>query len=746
VNASVDLSNCDRELIHIPGRIQSHGFFFLINKDASVLQYSENIGTYIPSIQDEIIGKAVTVLTTQISYMDGSLDHLLQQALSKTDFDKWNPTSVTINGMPFYMILSRITDDLLVEFEPARTDIELDIQRIIGPSIIHLLSDKSIEGLCATAAREVKEIIGYDRVMIYRFAEDGHGEVVAEAKNNDLLPWVGLHYPASDIPLQARELYRVNLTRIIADVHSTPAAIISEKIEGQPPLDLTHAQLRAVSPIHIQYLKNMGVASSYSVSIICRGKLWGLIACHSYTPKFIDFKLRQATKLIGHLVSSTLEFLEEEKSQRTYRTLSSNLETLSKAVQDKPSMHEALIQGDINLLNVVHASGVVMQYENRLTKRGLVPEDKDLEDLLRWLLRENRGTFYYTAGLATLYPAAQSFQKIASGVLLLVISRELNEYIVWFKPELLQTVKWAGNPDKPAVSDPTGLTNISPRNSFEVWTEMVAGKAEPWAPEDLNAVIKLKEEIASAINMKAGALRVLHERLRDAYEELDTFSYTISHDLKSPLSAIKGYAQLLQLDPTVPSHAQNFIARIDERATKMNKMINEVLDYTRVGRQTLNVKSINIGEILDDLLKEHDIAMKNGEVEIIIGSTPPIIGEPVMISQVFSNLIGNAVKYSRYRGPGKIHIEGKESPFGVQYRITDNGTGIPKDKQDEVFALFSRLNNAHNVEGSGVGLAIVKRIVEKHRGKIWIESELGKGSTFILELYLDSTPFPAAID
>lgn len=247
MDAQVDLSNCDRELIHIPGRIQSHGFFFLINPHATITQYSENIGQYIPFLEGEIVGQRANRITAHIKGVAESIDDLLQQGLSSSDFERINPVSIIINGGAYYMILSRIKENLLIEVEPALEDRELDIQRIIGSSIVNLLSDHTVDALCNTAVREVKGIIGYDRVMIYRFAEGGDGEVVAEAKNDDLPSWIGLHYPASDIPLQARELYRVNLTRIIADVHSMPAAIVSEKIAGEPPLDLTHAQLRAVS-------------------------------------------------------------------------------------------------------------------------------------------------------------------------------------------------------------------------------------------------------------------------------------------------------------------------------------------------------------------------------------------------------------------------------------------------------------------------------------------------------------------
>ncbi|MNR11561.1 Bacteriophytochrome [compost metagenome] len=188
---------------------------------------------------------------------------------------------------------------------------------MVGRSLSEILSDKKIENLLGNVAQQIKKIIGYDRVMVYKFHEDGHGEVVAEAKSDNFESWLGLHYPASDIPKQARELYKINLVRLIADVHTTPSALLTHPINGEAvPLDLTHSTLRAVSPIHIQYLKNMGVASSFSVSILDGDNLWGLIACHNYTPRFINYRERESAKLVGQVLSSAVSFREQEEEQQ----------------------------------------------------------------------------------------------------------------------------------------------------------------------------------------------------------------------------------------------------------------------------------------------------------------------------------------------------------------------------------------------------------------------------------------------
>jgi chemotaxis family two-component system sensor kinase Cph1 len=316
-----------------------------------------------------------------------------------------------------------------------------------------------------------------------------------------------------------------------------------------------------------------------------------------------------------------------------------------------------------------------------------------------------------------------------------VLSREMNEYVLWFKPERIQTIKWAGNPDKPVELNANGMMMISPRNSFEEWIETVSGTSINWSNEEIKSAARLREEITYAINQKAGAIRQLNEKLKLAYEELDTFSFTISHDLKNPLSTIKSYSQILSRNGNLEPKAQQIMDRIIVGADKMNVMINEVLGYSRLGRSEIQFSKIEVRPVIDELIRDLLIAYNSPNAEITIGETPAIYGDPVMISQVFANLIGNAIKYSIPSGKPKISIEGIPTDTGVIYSIRDNGIGIDIQYLPRVFELFNRMDNARDIEGSGVGLSIVKRIVEKHKGKIWVDSDLNNGSTFYVEFF-----------
>ena len=295
----VDLTNCDTELIHIPACVQAHGFLIVVDKEMIIRFYSDNTINFIPKFSANILGQSLKHLEVLLSQKNqiNFISQLIYFAQLKGSFEQINPFKIDISNKEYNLIISISAKYYLLEFE--RADFDEEGQKIAGQSVFKILSDNNLQSMLDNTAIQVKKIIKYDRVMLYRFADDGHGEVVAEAKNSNLEPWLGLHYPASDIPKQARELYKINLTRLIENVNTVPAKIVTAGNNLQN-LDLTNAQLRAVSPVHIQYLKNMGVSSSFSISLICKNELWGLIACHNYTPRFIDFKLRSCLKTIHH--------------------------------------------------------------------------------------------------------------------------------------------------------------------------------------------------------------------------------------------------------------------------------------------------------------------------------------------------------------------------------------------------------------------------------------------------------------
>ncbi|GAB2691600.1 ATP-binding protein [Mucilaginibacter koreensis] len=741
----VDLTNCDREPIHIPGNIQAHGFLAATDYKHMITYVSENVQQYLNVTPAQLLGKPASTLAQFIQHQNDPefITHLLQLGKHAQSFENINPYQVTIDSKTYNLILNTTDDGYLLEFEPSASDLSFDLQRTIGRSVSEMLSGKYLQELLENAAHQVKRIIRYDRVMIYKFLDDGHGHVIAEAANPELEPFLGLHYPATDIPKQARQLYIANLTRIITDVNAEPSPIVTLNIDdAEPkPLNLTNSALRAVSPIHIQYLKNMGVASSFSISLLYRDQLWGLIACHNYSPRFIDFKAREAAKLVGQIISSALEFKQDEENVELSEQFNQVYTSLSANLRKGGDIKDALTKQKPSVLDAVQVTGAAVIFENSISLLGVTPSEEQTKELAAWLKTQLVDKIFYTHHLPALFPQAKTYSTVASGLLACLLSSEMGEMILWFKPEQLATVDWAGDPNKPAEPGEDGVMQLSPRRSFDVWTETVRYTSSRWSNAEIASVLRLREEVVYAINRQANEIRILNEKLKQAYDELDTFSFTISHDLRTPLSTIKNYSELLlETNPNLDSGSQRLINKVIAGADKMNFLIKEVLNYSQIGRTEINYVPINMHNLITDIEQELRMALKPQNLTFVVQDTPEIKGDPTMVNQVFTNLLNNAVKYSSRSAAPKVIVNGTENDYEIIYSIKDNGVGIDVNYYNRIFDLFKRMDNVQDYEGTGVGLAIVKRIVEKHKGRIWLESELGVGTIF----YVSFTKFTDA--
>lgn len=730
----VDLTNCDKEPIHIPGKVQSHGFLVAVDNKYLINYVSENISAFLPLQAQSLLGNNLSVLEQALmpDEAPGFISQMLQLGRHAKSFETINPYRVDVDEASYNLIMSQSGGNYLLEFEPTTTATEVDIQKTIGRSVSEMLAGKQLKQLLNNAAEQIKTLIGYDRIMIYKFLDDGHGEVVAEVKEEHLEPFMGLHYPASDIPKQARELYKLNLTRIITDVDTEASPILTLPVDGDAqPLDLTHSALRAVSPIHIQYLKNMGVASSFSISLLYRDELWGLIACHNYTPRFINFKAREASKLIGQIISSALEFKQDEEINARNEEFKLTYDVLSRFLRKGGNVAVALTEHEDNILNVCDASGAVLVYENQFIQLGQTPDTEQLTGIVNWLKRNMEDRVYHTHQFPEVYYPAKEYSAVASGLLACTLSKELGELMIWFKPEQITTINWAGNPEKPLEADSNGIMGLSPRRSFDVWSQTVKNTSARWTHDEIALVLKLRDDVVYAINRQANEIRTLNEKLKQAYEELDTFSFTVSHDLRTPLSTIKNYSELLlESNTSLDDDARRILQKVIGGADKLNFLIKEVLNYSRVGRAEVEATGIEMNALIQEIKNDLVVAFNVSDLQFNVGETPVIYGDRTMVTQVFTNLLNNAVKYSSRSTPPKVNIEGKEVNGEVIYSISDNGVGIDLNYYNRIFDLFKRMDNVRNYEGTGVGLAIVKRIIEKHNARIWVESELGVGTIF----------------
>jgi chemotaxis family two-component system sensor kinase Cph1 len=464
------LNNFDVEPLQLPGLIQSHGYLIALDDISNICFCSENISEFIAIPHLEFLNNNLEWLEVAINHVDQQdfITQLLKSGKGKHGYAPNNPFKIEVSGSAYNLIISASDNYTLLEFEPCNTLSSVNIQHLIGTSLSEMVGDGNLKSLLENSVTGVNSIIDFDRVMIYRFAEDGNGEVVAESKNNNLESWLGLHYPESDNPKQARELYKKNLTRLVADVNVLPSRLSAGK-NNTILLDLSSSELEAVGPMHIQYLKIMGAASSFSISILYKNEVWGLITCHNYTPKHIEYKSRTSAKLLGQILSSSLELRQDGVNLKIQKDYNQHLGKLAKLLLENKSIINALTQFKINILNVVKATGAVLVYDHKVTTLGVVPGEQQLKRLLKWVAAKRTKAFYFTNHLSDKFPEALSYKNLASGLMVLVLDREKKEYIIWFKPEIIK----------------------SPTLSFKIWEEIVKGKSSNWTTEEVDSVKRL---------------------------------------------------------------------------------------------------------------------------------------------------------------------------------------------------------------------------------------------------------------
>lgn len=530
----VDLTNCDREPIHLLGRIQPFGFLLAVTSDWVIDYASESAAEFLGRPLDSLFGVKLDEVFSGAA-MHGIRSRL--QLLGARDAtERIFGCPVRAGGDPFDLALHMSGGRIVVEGEPSEKG-DADPAATVSAMVSRLSQAKDAETLARMAARHLRALTGFDRVMTYRFAPDGSGEVLAEAARGDLESYLGLHYPATDIPKQARELYKRNLLRLIADVNAESSPIRSASgAHDDQPLDLSLSVLRSVSPIHIEYLKNIGVEASMSVSILRRGKLWGLFACHHMSPKRVPFDVRTAAELFGQTFALMLDSRERDEAEKHEARARKAHERLMAAAASGRSSAENISSLIEEVEGIVDCDGIALEIQGRRQTSGRVPEDRHLDGLIALLKRESDGHILATDRIADLYPPAETFAGNAAGMLAIPISRAPRDFILFFRREVVQTVSWGGDPTKPVESGPLG-DRLTPRQSFEEWKQVVRGKGQPWTERDLRIAESLRVSLLEVILRLTEAAET--ER-REANQRQELLIAELNHRVRNILSLIRG--------------------------------------------------------------------------------------------------------------------------------------------------------------------------------------------------------------
>jgi chemotaxis family two-component system sensor kinase Cph1 len=739
-NDTVDLTNCDREPIHIPGRIQPHGVLMTLREpDLILTQISANAATLFGRDEPHLAGMPLREILGEDSF-----------AQLKAIFDREE-----IQEHPLYLLTLHLGEhDFDVTMHRAKGGVlvlemempgmpggvargSLDYYGLVKKALPRLQKSRTIAELAEAAATQVRQISGFDRVMVYQFDAEGHGTVLAEDKREDLIPFLGLYYPASDIPKQARQLYLLNPLRILADVEHAAADLIPtlNPDTGQP-LDMSYCVLRSPSPIHIEYLKNMGVSATLTISLIENGQLWGLIACHHDMPRAVPYDIRTACEFLGQIVSLQLAG-KQSGEDREYRSHLQKAQTrLIEAMSCAERYQQGLTAEDFNLLDFVEAGGAAVFVDGECIRLGNTPPEPFIRELTHWLSHTVEDDIWTTDSLPALFPEAGEHKETASGLLSLAITTEPQNYLLWFRPEVIQTVNWAGDPSKAVTPALDGSQHISPRASFALWKETVRLRSLPWKQSEREAARDFRRALVEVVLRKAEEVARLNAVLARSNSELDSFAFIASHDLKEPLRGIHNYAHFLQEDyaDKLDDEGREKLAILGRLTTRMDALIDTLLAYSRVGRLELNREPCDLNIVLKDVLEDLQFRLaQSGAAVRIPRPLPTLTCDRIQVGEIFSNLISNAAKYND-KSDKWIEIGYQEGPTTVLY-IKDNGIGIRERHFETVFRIFKRLHGRDEYSGgTGAGLTIARKIAERHGGRLWLESTPGEGTVFYFTL------------
>ncbi|WP_286775411.1 MULTISPECIES: ATP-binding protein [Sphingobacterium] len=715
---------CHEEKIHLCGKIQSFGFLCIFDESGCIAA-SENLTIVLDIPMKEILGRSIAQLLPLLSSEKELNLKEIETQIRGEIFTRF-VERIRIKNVDYYLSIYQYDERTYLEIEICNENHLKATRLFYYAKYLEERHGNAWQSLTVL----IRQIIGFDRVMVYRFEEDNSGQVIAESIADGMTPLMGYRYPEFDIPAQARELYVKFLARHVADVDGPTIAI--QGLEAAE-VDLTRCSLRALSPVHLQYLKNAGARASASFSIVIEGKLWGLVACQNSEPLNVDLAQRH---LCAFLTQYAINYYlsEHQKENLVAQTIM--------GVMERDLKSELLVNSDIGIvlerfapqiLEIAGADGLMIKHDRGSKSWGDVPTELQLREIDRFIEEEGQNDLFFTSNFVY-GDSAPPQPVILPGILRINILPSNKWHIYLFRREHVYEDVWAGKPEKIYHYDPEKKVEFpSPRTSFEAWREKMKGKSIQWKRAELSFMEKVAQITQQAIAQRGGEIAQLNKELVRSNNALDTFGYTLTHDLKNPLSSIKLAAQMMLMKDDLPKDMLRKMAlNIMDATALITEMMDKVYQLTQSNYVAFKTELIDPRNKILNILESCKQQFESAHLEFVLGETLPILGERTLLYHLFLNLISNAIKYSSKKDRPRVEVYSEKQGHFVNYYIKDNGIGMDIKDDSNIFDIFKRLPNSQGFEGSGIGLSIVKRIVDRLEAKVTVDSELNIGTTFCI--------------
>ena len=628
------------------------------------------------------------------------------------------------------LVVHAFADELVLEMEPTRSWPHPDDYSARLNNFTRQLEDApTINILMQRLCTGIRHHFGYDRIIALQFDQHHNGLVTHEARADDMPSYLDVHFTREDVTADTRYNQLVETVHNFADVSTELCGLVGSYGPAGREMLRRHLGCREPNENFVDFLRDNGLRCNGYLSLVVGSELFGSLYFHRRSPLYVDYQMRSFLSVVGRVAQQKLAYHLYSRTLRLQQAANVVRDRLQEHIVNSDTLAEGLTGNGTSLIDLLEDThGAAICSDETLTLFGITPHEKDVDAIVAYMKTEHGNEkFYHTDRLGTLFPPAADYLHLAAGFLFLPLDLKANQWIVWFKPEVVQTITY-GSTAAAAEEEDT-------RRRFYVHDATRHDHSLPWTADETGTALALQAFILNVVAQRYARTKHSNELLREAYEDLEAFSYTVGHDLRAPLRGIASFAEILEEDfaAALGEEGVNHVRTIRQNAKRMRAFMSNLLTLSRVDRKSIIVNELSVADLVNRVLADR-ATTKARSFECTVGDDlPPIRGDHNHLVTVFTNLLSNAVKYSSGQEAPRIEVghTGDYIDGHPVFFVADNGIGIPPDQQECVFELFVRSPNAESFRGTGIGLALVERIIRFHDGTIWIESQEGTGTRFL---------------